>query len=190
MTNEIWTSIPGYEGRYEVSSFGRVKSLLRKQKYPNGYIRAETLDSDGYSIVSLVKKGYFTTLKVHRLVAEMFIPNPENKPQVNHKNSVRKDNHVDNLEWCTVSENGLHSFRTGNRIHPMLGKRRKPESLEKLSKTVSGSKNPNAKICLDQQTGIFYLTISEAACAKVIKFENLRYDMRRKDSKKYSIVQV
>lgn len=113
--NEEWKPIKGYEGIYEVSSLGRVKSLARKVYYPKGggrcvkeRILIPSSDKDGYLYVTLAKEGDKKTRKIHRLVAETFIPNPNKKPQVNHINEVVNDNRATNLEWCTSKENINH----------------------------------------------------------------------------------
>lgn len=97
--NEEWRPVSGYEGLYEVSNFGRVKSLPR-----NGTINRERIIKPGlfkkYLGVSLNKNNKRTSHLVHRLVAIAFIPNPNSLPQVNHKNEDRLDNRVENLEWC------------------------------------------------------------------------------------------
>ena len=104
---EEWKSIPGYEGLYEVSSYGRVKSLER-YKSNNGGIQ---LIKEKILKPHNTKKGYLTVqfsnkiFKVHRLVAEAFIPNPDNLPMVNHKDEDKTNNNVDNLEWCTAKYN-------------------------------------------------------------------------------------
>ena len=120
---EIWKDIKGYEGKYQVSNLGRVKSLARMTSSNNGstkYLKREKekilksrINSVGYPVVGLCKNNRTKTVKVHRLVAEAFIPNLENKPQVNHINGIKNDNKIDNLEWCTNSENVKHAFRTG-----------------------------------------------------------------------------
>ena len=98
---EIWKDIEGYEGKYMVSSFGRVKSFyLGKEKL----LKPKT-DKDGYKQINLYKNKKPHTLKIHRLVAQAFIPNPDNKPQIDHINTNRADNRVDNLRWCTQKEN-------------------------------------------------------------------------------------
>ena len=117
---EIWKDVKGYEGAYQVSSFGRVRSLDRKvpSKYGRfrkvkGMILKLRTDKDGYYKVNLKKNQKGKSSRVHRLVAEAFINNPENKPQVNHINGVKSNNNILNLEWATLSENRRHAYQTG-----------------------------------------------------------------------------
>lgn len=100
---EIWKDVPGFEGYYQVSSMGRVKSVDRVKcdgVRMKGRIRKTHLDACGYELVQLRKDGAMKHFSVHRLVALAFIPNPEGLPQVNHIDEVRNHNTVDNLEWC------------------------------------------------------------------------------------------
>ena len=119
-TEEIWKPIPGYEGLYEVSNQGRVKRLeyTRVDKIGREYHNKErilksSLDSaGGYLKVYLFdNESRMKSIKVHRLVAKAFIPNPENKTQVNHKDEVKTNNCVENLEWVTLKENMNYGTR-------------------------------------------------------------------------------
>lgn len=121
MQEEIWKDIAGYEGKYQVSNLGRVRSL----QYHNtkgirriGYLKT-AVDNKGYLRCALSKNNKLTTFKVHRLVASAFISNEENLPQINHKDGNKLNNHVKNLEWCNNSQNQLHAYATGLTPHHM-----------------------------------------------------------------------
>lgn len=111
MDNEVWKDISGYEGYYQVSNFGRIKSLKRTLEYSDGRVvtRRERIRkpllSKGYHLMYLSKGDKQKYFSVHRLVAEAFIPNVEGKPQVNHIDENKTNNNVDNLEWSTSKEN-------------------------------------------------------------------------------------
>lgn len=127
--SEIWkpVNISGFEDCYEASSLGRVRSLdridsFRSGRFKFGRILKETLQV-GYPHIYLSKNGSKKNFSVHRLVAISFIKNPTNKQFVNHKNGIRNDNRVENLEWCTASENMVHSRNVlGNIKNGMEGK--------------------------------------------------------------------
>lgn len=123
--------VKGYEGLYAVTSCGKVWSY-RRQKFLK-----PTNNGHGYLTVALSKEGTHKKYKVHRLVAEAYIPNPENKPQVNHKDKVRSHNYVNNLEWTTAKENQSTSQKQG-----------KPKIFSKI-------------ICVE--TGVIYKSGAEAA---------------------------
>ena len=116
--DEVWKDIEGYEGLYQVSNFGNIKSLARivhSEKRSDYKIKEKVLkQSDtttGYKKVELHKDNEKRkSFKVHRLVAQAFIPNPENKREVNHIDGNKHNNNANNLEWVTSSENKLHAF--------------------------------------------------------------------------------
>ena len=122
---EIWKDIEGYEGLYQVSNLGRVKSLNRDHQANSRWgktmkrvIKEKLLKEDKtgrYLRVSLSKNGIKQRFSINRLVAQAFIPNIKNKPQVNHKDGNRDNNQVENLEWCTAKENMQHA-RSNNLI--------------------------------------------------------------------------
>lgn len=118
MGEEIWKDVKGFEGLYWVSNLGRVKTRKR-QGSKGGLLKKRLLIQTGYPYVDLqdVKNKKVERYTIHRLVAIHFIPNPENKPQVNHINSIRDDNRVENLEWVTNLENVQHSQAAGRFNH-------------------------------------------------------------------------
>ena len=158
-TMEIWKDIKGYEGIYQVSNLGNIKSLSRFMErgkfthFSKEVIMNGQLDKDGYNVFMLTLNRKQKLLKGHRLVAEAFILNPENKPQVNHINGIKTDNTIKNLEWNTNSENQLHSYKIGT--------------------SKKGAEHGRARKVLDLQTGIFYDTIQEAAFTYGINNNNL-----------------
>ena len=118
MKNEIWKDVAGYEGLYQVSDQGRVKSLERKVRHWRGGERIQkerilkpAVTQDGYLKVGLWAGGKRKTLKVHRLVCQAFHKNPDNKQEINHVNEDKTDNRACNLEWCTRRENINHGSR-------------------------------------------------------------------------------
>lgn len=111
---EEWRAVVGYEGLYQVSNLGRVMSLERydrAKKFWPRRIRVLSHDSDGYLVVCLYKDGAKKTCKVHRLVAQAFIDNPNNYPEVNHIDENKENNCIDNLEWCTTKYNLTYGHR-------------------------------------------------------------------------------
>lgn len=144
---EIWKPIPGYEGYYEASSLGRIRSVDRythngwgSYTYHKSQLMKCRIVSNGYAHVKLTKNGQRSEPLVHRIIAVVFLPNPFNLPQINHRDGNKANNAVSNLEWCTGSDNQLHSRRILKRV---CGKKRKPV------------------ICLE--TGIRYETAHHAA---------------------------
>lgn len=142
--------------RYEISDFGdvrRIGSLNCLKPCARG---------DGYLVVNISGFRHKRNWKIHQLVAIAFIPNPEKKRSINHKNGIKTDNRLENLEWCTASENNKHAFRTLNR---------KPVSN-------NGFDNGFSKVVIDLSTGIFFGSASEAAVALNIKRSTLAAMLR------------
>lgn len=106
LIKEEWRDIEGYDNRYKVSNKGRVSS-----NYSGSYKLLKAYDKrEGYTMVNLYVNANSKAVYVHRLVGETFIPNPKNKPQINHKNGIKDDNRLENLEWVTRSQNMKHAW--------------------------------------------------------------------------------
>lgn len=148
---EIWKDIENYEGLYQVSNLGRIKSFPRRysrNKAP--IIMKQRIDHKGYLQLSLCKNGKEQNKKVHRLVAQGFIPNPNNLPQINHIDGVKTNNNVSNLEWCDNSYNQLHANRMG------LNKHR----LERVKEVCN---KPVAQLTLNDDLLNKYISLREAS---------------------------
>ncbi len=147
--DETWKDIKGYEDLYQISSFGRVKSLhYGKMKI------LKLVSIKGYYYINLSKDNNVKKYRVNRLVAEAFICNQNNKNQVNHKDGMKKDNNINNLEWMTGSENQKHAFKKGlnkpmagnknpmfgktKELNPFYGKTHSEETRHKLKKINTG----------------------------------------------------
>ena len=161
MEQEQWKQIKEFNGEYEVSNLGRVRSMKRYYGMV-GRIMPQTRQPSGrggkltYFAVMLSKNNKSYCRKVHRLVAEAFIPNPDNLPQINHKDGCKTNNHVSNLEWCTAKENTRHAYQMGL-THPhqwtdeerkQISERNKHQTVsierrEKISKALKGRKRPD-----------------------------------------------
>ena len=140
---EIWKSINGYE-HYYISNTGKIKNTKNnKNKLLNPIIR-----ENKYSSITLYKNNNKKSFTMHRLIAIYFIPNPENKPCVNHINGLKYDFNIDNLEWCTYSENEIHSVKILNKKH----------------NGVKGVKNHNNKL---KELDVFYIKNSNLSQRKL-----------------------
>ncbi len=115
-----WRDIKGYEGLYQVSDTGLVRSVDRmttgnRNRMLKGKLLSQGTNTFGYFVVALCKDGKARTKRVHRLVAEAFLPCDNERPYINHKDGNPQNNQVDNLEWCTQKENVQHAYDTGLR---------------------------------------------------------------------------
>lgn len=110
---EVWKSIEGYENKYVVSNFGRVKSLEDKNGRKREHIMTPNIAKNGYLYVNLYIKSREKSKKIHRLVASAFCERGKDAQCVNHKNGVKTDNRAENLEWCSYSYNTKHAFEIG-----------------------------------------------------------------------------
>lgn len=122
---EVWKDVKGYEGLYQVSNLGQIKSLGRWVKHTGWRFEEEKIlkpskTNAGYLYVQLSKNSIGKKFKVHRLVAEAFIPNPDNLPTINHRNENKCDNRADNLEWMTVKDNSNYGSRNKNLSKTLL----------------------------------------------------------------------
>lgn len=171
---EIWKTIDGYEGYYQVSNMGRVKTLERwaemvmkgtlcKRFVPERILNPSK-DSFGYLVVGLCFNAKMKTNKVHRLVGAAFIPNPENKPQINHINAIKDDNRVENLEWATSKEDALH--RVALKLQVNKKGADNPRSIPISQFTLDGTwvRDWAAAIEVQRETGFRQSSIS--ACVK------------------------
>lgn len=134
---EEWRQIDGYDGVYEVSSFGRVRSN-NTYRHNEPHILAQSKRSDGYKMVCLSKNNVARNYVVHRLVAKAFLENKDNLEMVNHKDENKENNCVDNLEWCTRSYNQLYSLK----LHP---ERKKVFASNFIDKETGKRKSPMLK---------------------------------------------
>ena len=134
-TEEAWKDIPGYNGRYQASNLGRIRSMDREVTKSNGskeFYKGKVLKpfvgTNGYLYITIAEEpGKFRPRRLHRVIAETFIPNPLNLPQINHINEDKTDNRVCNLEWCTAEYNTFYGhriekFAKSNRNNPALSK--------------------------------------------------------------------
>ena len=160
MIKEIWKDVDGWEGFYQISNFGQVRSLDRVISYTanssncsklfKGRILKQYIDEDGYCRISFIRRGHQKVYGVHRLVAEAFILNPENKPTVNHKDGNKSNNNVSNLEWATYKEQNDHAVK--------IGLRSKETSYPAVSASLKVTRKP--VICVE--TGEIFESQSDA----------------------------
>ena len=143
---EIWKDVAGFDGFYQISNMGRVKSV-------NG-IRSLSYTRDGYAKVRLLHDGKDKTYKVHRLVAEAFIPNTDNKETVNHKDGDKTNNKVENLEWADRSEQMLHAYILGLKKPVKTNRKLTPEQVEEIRRTYKRQSKEYGTVALGRKYGV------------------------------------
>ncbi|MBQ5900688.1 MAG: HNH endonuclease [Clostridia bacterium] len=159
---EQWKNIKGYEGFYQVSDLGRVKSL----KYGKERVLVGIKDTHGYLMVRLCKDSKAKTCKVHRLVADAFIPNPNNLPQVNHKDENKGNNVVTNLEWCDAGYNTNYGTRNERSAKARTNHPNKSKPVYQYTMDGTLIKSYPSTMEVERQTGYGNSKISECCLGK------------------------
>ena len=158
---EIWRDIKGYDGEYQVSNLGRVKSL----KYGKEKIMKFGTNKDNYLRVILCKNNKVKTFRVHLLVAMAFLPNPDNLPQLNHKDENPSNNNVENLEWCTISYNINYGTRN-KRVSKILTNGILSMKVDQFSKKGEFIKTWPSIMQVERELGIDNSSISKCCKGK------------------------
>lgn len=158
--DELWKPVKGYEGLYEVSNYGNVKSIRK-----NAVLSQIVNKNNGYCYVGMYKDGKNKKLLVHRLVAETFINNADNKKTVNHLDGNKQNNAVSNLEWATYSENHKHAFKNG--LKTVTDNQRKAAS--KTGKKTCDQNRPKKAVVMIKGNTIINHFISAHEAARFVK---------------------
>lgn len=158
MYNIKWVPVPQHNGFYEMNEYGQFRSLHKRHYHT---ILPHRIDRAGYYTVRLSKFGKVNTYYVHRLLALAFIPNPEMKPRINHKDLNKLNNSLENLEWVTHSENILHAYKNG------------------AIKARKGKDHPKAQPVLFKTTGEKFYTMKDAAQGTGSNYKTFTGKLRR-----------
>lgn len=180
LNGEVWKPVVGYYGLYDVSNFGRIKSFNKNGNNKNSdIIRIQRINQFGYLTFNLCKENKKRMIQIHRLVAQAFIPNPENKPQVNHKNGIKSDNRVENLEWCTRSENSIHSYYVLDNKSGLINAQKKAYDVNTIFK-----ENEIKDVLLKRASGLSAIEIAKeynvdrVTVTSVIRKNKTKFDIK------------
>jgi hypothetical protein len=175
---EIWKDIQGYEGCYKISNFGNAMALKREysangaKMFTEEKVLKKRNSTDGYFRAALTLRGKRKDVGIHRLVAMAFIDNPENKLEVNHKDGIKTNNHVSNLEWSTRKEQMKHAYDMG---------------LNSIVKNMENRPPSTGKVVIDYFTGIFYESARQAAKARGMNYSTLKAMLTNRNSNRSGI---
>jgi len=149
----IWKDIPGYEGLYKVSNTGKIFSVVTNREL------SVIQKKDGYTCISLCDKDHNKKqYRIHQLVAKAFIPNPNNYPFINHKNEIKNDNRVENLEWCSIKYNSSYGSAPKKISEKLKGV---PKSKEAIEKRLATMKEKLSKMTKEERSAMFGRTWSD-----------------------------
>lgn len=174
----IWKDIPGYEGLYKVSNTGKIFSVVTNREL------SVIQRSDGYTGITLCDKNHNKKqFRVHQLVAKAFIPNPNNLPMINHKNEIKNDNRVENLEWCTAQHNASYGTCPKRISDKMKGVPKSKEAIEKRRMTM---KEKLSNMTKEERSAMFGRTMSEER-KKQMSIERRKENLSQETIEKMSI---
>lgn len=174
----IWKDIPGYEGLYKVSNTGKIFSVITNREL------SVIQKKDGYTCISLCDKDHNKKqYRIHQLVAKAFIPNPNNLPMINHKNEIKNDNRVENLEWCTAQYNTSYGTSPKRISDKMKGVPKSKEAIEKRRMTM---KEKLSNMTKEERQAMFGRTMSEER-KKQMSIERRKENLSQETIEKMSI---
>lgn len=174
----IWKDIPGYEGLYKVSNTGKIFSCVTKREL------SVIQKKDGYTCISLCDKDHNKKqYRIHQLVAKAFIPNPNNYPFINHKNEIKNDNRVENLEWCSIKYNSSYGSAPKKISEKLKGV---PKSKEAIEKRLATMKEKISKMTKEERQAMFGRTMSEER-KKQMSIERRKENLSQETIEKMSI---
>ena len=174
----IWKDIPGYEGLYKVSNTGKIFSVVTNREL------SVIQKKDGYTCISLCDKDHNKKqYRIHQLVAKAFIPNPNNLPMINHKNEIKNDNRVENLEWCTAQHNASYGTCPKRISDKMKGVPKSKEAIEKRRMTM---KEKLSNMTKEERQAMFGRTMSEER-KKQMSIERRKENLSQETIEKMSI---